>query len=326
MKIVITDCDHDSIDVEQDVVGQAGGDLLLEQATTEDAVIAGCQGAEALIVQYAPITARVLDGLPTVRAVVRYGVGVDTIDLDAATARGVVVMNVPDYGTEEVAEHAVSLAMSVLRGITQLDRRVRAGAWDLETIAPVPRVSRSTFGIIGLGAIGRKTAQLAHGLGFNVIGYDPYVDAGADLGTHIEVVGLDRVQAEADVISLHIPLTDETHHIVDAEFLKALKASAILVNTCRGGVVDTQALATALAEGQIHGAGLDVYEAEPLEADSPLRTLDNVVLTPHAAWYSGPAYIDLKRKAAEHVVDYLQGRDPRNVVNRAVLDHPEALR
>lgn len=326
MKIFITDCDHDSIDIEQKVARDAGATLELRQAHTEDEVIAGCAGAEALIVQYAPITGKVLDGLPTVRAVVRYGVGVDTIDLDAATARGVIVMNVPDYGTEEVAEHAIALAMSTLRGVTALDRRMRQGHYDLDAVMPVPRISRSVFGILGLGAIGRDAAKFAEGLGFHVIGHDPYLPADADLDPAIERVSEEELLSRSDVISLHVPLTDTTRHMVNKRFLAAMKPTAILVNTCRGGVVDTEAIVDALRSHEIHAAALDVFETEPLPVASPLMALDNVVLTPHAAWYSGPAYEDLKRKAAEHVVGYLGGEAPKNVVNRKVLDAPESLR
>jgi D-3-phosphoglycerate dehydrogenase len=321
MRIAIADCDHDSIDIEEKVVRAAGGELVLRQAHTEDDVIAMCAGADGLIVQYAPVTSRVLDALPTVKGVVRYGVGVDTVDLDAATSHGVVVMNVPDYGTEEVADQAIALAMSVLRGVTQLDRRLRVGLTDLETIKPVPRISRSTFGIIGLGAIGRTTARKAAGVGFHVIGCDPFIPAGTDLGDGVEVTDQDDVVARSDVISLHVPLTRETRHMVDWGFLRSMKDTAIIVNTCRGAVVDTDALVGALSGGLIHGAGLDVFESEPLPADHPLTALDNVVLTPHASWYSDAAYVDLKRKAAEHIVDYLSGGEPRNVVNRGVLAH-----
>lgn len=319
MHIVITDCDHDSIAIEREAAGKAGAALSFEQARTEDEVIEQCQGADGLIVQYAPITDRVLDALPTVKAIARYGVGVDTIDLDAATRHGVAVMNVPDYGTEEVADHALTLALAVLRGVVELDRRLRRGEYDLTPVQPVPRISQSTFGVVGLGAIGRTVARLARGVGFHVAGYDPYVSDEAARAAGVEPLALKDLAARSDVISLHVPLTAHTRHLAGRDFFATMKPSAILVNTCRGGVVDTDALVHALTAGQIHGAGLDVFEDEPLPADHPLTGLPNVALTPHAAWYSGPAYADLKRKVVEHVVAALTTNDAPDVLNREPL-------
>lgn len=319
MHIVITDCDHGSIEIEQGVARKAGASLSLKQARTEDQVIEQCGGADGLIVQYAPITERVLAALPTVRAIARYGVGVDTIDLDAATRHGVQVMNIPDYGTEEVADHALTLALATLRGVVELDRRLRRGEYDLTPIQPVPRISRSTFGVVGLGAIGRTVARLARGVGFSVVGYDPYVSDADARARGVEPLALTDLAARSDVISLHVPLNAHTRHLAGTDFFASMKPSAILVNTCRGGVVDTDALVHALTSGEIHGAGLDVFEQEPLPADHPLTRLPNVVLTPHAAWYSGPAYADLKRKVVEHVVAALTSGDAPNVLNRKPL-------
>lgn len=319
MKIVITDCDHDSIDIETSAIEEAGIGWSFSQASTEEEVIAAAADADVLMVQYAPITALVLDALPKVRAISRYGVGVDNIDVDAATGRGIPVMNVPDYGTEEVADHALSLALSAFRGVTTLDRLMRKNIFDIASIRPVSRISQSTFGVIGLGAIGRVVASKASAFGFRVVGYDPFINEGTELQGVDSVVRLERLVHEADVISLHIPLTSETEHIVDESFLSKMKETAVLVNTCRGGVVDTGALIEALEGKKIRAAGLDVFEEEPLPCDSPLLALDNVVLTPHAAWYSEQARFDMKIKTAEHAIAAALGSRLTSVVNPAVL-------
>lgn len=320
MKIVITDCDHESINIEKSAIEEAGLEVSLHQAQTEDEVIAAASNAEVLIVQYAPITKRVLDALPNLKAISRYGVGVDTIDVDAATETGAVIMNVPDYGTEEVADHAISLTLSALRGITRLDRQFRQGDHSLTAIRPVFRLSEQTFGVMGMGAIGRTAARKAHGLGFKVIGYDPFIAEGTTVDGIIEAVSLDRLVSESDVISLHVPLNKQTAHMVNDDFLSRMKDTAILVNTCRGGVVDTDALVRALESQEIYAAGLDVFEQEPLPPEHPLNKIENVVLTPHAAWYSEQAFHDMKYGAAENAILFSRDNAVRHVVNPSVLE------
>ncbi len=319
MKIVITDCDHAGIDEEEAVAREHGIDLELRQCRTEDEVIEAGRGADALLVQYAPITDRVLTALPGVRAVGRYGVGVDTVDVDAATAHGVAVCNVPDYGTEDVSDHAIALAVSIGRGIVAFDRRVRAGSADLAPVRPLHRFSTRVFGVVGLGRIGTATALKAKGLGYAVIGHDPRVDAGSTTPEGIDAVGLEDLYARADIVSLHVPLTDGTHHLIDAAALERFKDGSVLVNTCRGGVVDSAAVVAALRSGKLKGAGLDVFENEPLPPDDPLAAEDNAVLTPHAAWYSEESYVELKRRTIENVVEFCAGREPRDILNGDAL-------
>lgn len=321
-RIVVTDCDHDSITIEEAVAATAGVELGRGDAHTEDAVIAAARNADGIVVQYAPITARVLDALPGLRAVGRYGVGVDNIDVDAATERGVAVCNVPDYGTEDVSDHAIALALAVSRAVVRLDRDIRSGSYDYAPARPLHRARDSVFGVIGLGLIGAATARKAHGLGFRVIGSDPRFDAGACTDDGVEVVSMDDVLGLADIVSLHVPLTSETAHLIDAAALAKMRPTTVLVNTCRGGVVDTDALVDALAARQLRGAGLDVFEQEPLPADHPLTALDNVVLTPHVAWYTEESQAELKRRAVENVVDIVQGRTPRDILNPKVLTRP----
>ncbi|SLN02976.1 D-3-phosphoglycerate dehydrogenase [Corynebacterium xerosis] len=322
MKIVITDLDQDRITEEQAVADAAGAELVLAQSRTEDEVIEAAQGADALLVQYAPITRRVLEALPSVRAIGRYGVGVDTLDLVAATEVGVAVSNVPDYGTEDVSDHAVALAVSLSRGVVELDRNLRAGTTSLAPVKPLHRLSTRTVGVIGLGRIGAATARKARALGFSVHGYDPMREAGSTTEDGIAVRTQDEVLAESDVISVHVPLTEQTHHLISTEALARMRPGSMLVNTSRGGVVDTAAVVEALQSGHLRGAGLDVFETEPLPQDSALRDCPTAILTPHASWYSEESETELKRRVIENVVEVLAGRRPRNILNPEVLESP----
>jgi D-3-phosphoglycerate dehydrogenase len=261
----------------------------------------------------------VLSALPGLKAVGRYGVGVDTVDVAAATAHGVAVCNVPDYGTEDVSDHALALALSLARGLPQLDRNLRQGSIDLGPVRPLRRFSSQTFGVVGLGLIGAATGRKARGVGFTVIGSDPMREVGETTAEGIEVVSFDDLVVRSDVISLHVPLNDATHHLVNADVLDKIKPHSILVNTCRGGVVDTEAVLAALRDGRLAGAGLDVLEKEPLDVDHPIAAQPNAILTPHAAWYTDESYAELKRRVAENVLAVCAGERPRNILNPEVL-------
>ena len=259
--------------------------------------------------------------MPRLRAVGRYGVGVDTVNVDAATKRGIAVCNVPDYGTEDVSDHAIALAMAAVRGITQLDRQIRAGGYDYSAARPLNRTRNLVFGVLGLGRIGSATARKAAGIGFEVIGYDPlrWAGAGETEGYGLRVVSCEELLRKADVISIHVPLQEETRHLINAETIGRMKPGSIIINTARGGVVNTAALCDALSSGHLGGAGLDVFEEEPLPGDSPLRDHSRVVLTPHVSWYSEQSFGELKSRTIENVVNVLQGRRPRDILNPEVL-------
>ncbi len=310
--VVITDCDQGTITPEEAVFREAGVQYRLHQAKTEDEVIAAGRDADALLLQYAPLTGRVLDALPCCRAVARYGVGVDTVDLAAATERGVVVANVPDYCMEEVSDHALALGLALWRGVVLYDRAIRGGKWDATIKKPMTRLHGKVMGVIGLGRIGSCLAGKAAGVGMAVIGCDPYL---ASLPSGVRRVSLQELLQEADMVSLHLPLNTETRHLIGEAELRLMKPTALLVNTSRGGLVDTAALCRALGEGRIGGAALDVLEKEPIPADSPLLSLPNVILSPHAGWYSDQSLVDLKRKTAEAAVAVLRGQRPYSVVN-----------
>ncbi|NYI42658.1 C-terminal binding protein [Demequina lutea] len=322
MKIVITECDHDAFDIERAVTDGAGAEFVISQSRNADELIANAYGAEGILVQYGQITAEVMDALPELKAIGRYGVGVDSVDVAAATARGIAVCNVPDYGTEAVSDHAIGMALAAARGIPRLDRGVRAGAFDLVAVRPLYQTRDRIFGVIGLGLIGTATARKAAGLGYQVIGYDIAADPNAETFRGVRSVSLDELLERSQVISLHTPLTEQTRGMIGTEQFARMRSDAILVNTSRGGVADTDALVEALRSGTILGAAIDVHEQEPLPADHPLTTFDSVVLTPHLSWYSEESYAELKRRTVENVVEVCAGRAPRNIVNPEVLGTP----
>jgi D-3-phosphoglycerate dehydrogenase len=319
--VVVTDCDHAHLDPERAVLEPEGVALRVERCRTADDVAERCQGARVLVNQYAPVTAEVLDALPEVRLVVRYGVGVDTVDVDAATERGVWVANVPDYGTEEVADHTLALAMALLRGVTVYDRGVRAGNWDYRAPEPLRRLSTLTFGVVGCGAIGRAVAERAAVFGMRVLGAD-VVDGRPPDGSPITRVGLDALLAQSDVVSLHATLDGRSRGLIGERTLAAMKPSAVLVNTARGGLVDTAALVAALDAGAITGAALDVLDVEPVAAEvrEALARHPRVVLSPHAAWYSEESFVQLKTEVAREALRAVRGEPPRSPVNRPATE------
>lgn len=320
MKIVIIDSNLGAIELERGVADGYGFEIdKPKQCVTEEDVVSVVRDADAIVVQYAPVTARVLDAAPKVKVVSEYGVGVDSIDIGACTKRGIAVCNVPDYSFQEVSDQAMALTLALDRGIVALDRRIRAGDYGLTTVKPLHRIEGRVFGVIGLGRIARTTARKARGLGYRVIGTDIAFEPGTMTDDGIPVVTFNEVLMHSDVVSVHVPLTPATRHIINAETLAMMKRDAILINTARGGVVDTDALVSALLDKTIRGAGLDVFETEPLSADHPLTALDNVVLTPHAGYYSEESLRELKTRPVENAADVLAGKMPRNILNPEVL-------
>jgi D-3-phosphoglycerate dehydrogenase / 2-oxoglutarate reductase len=311
--VVITDSDL-STDEDERVLREAGCTTVRLQAKGESELIAGLSQAnpDALIVQWATVTAAVLDAAPGCRFISRLGIGYDMIDVAAATERGVAVANTPDYCVDEVVAHALAMALWLLRGLGRFDAAVRVSEWS--AIAPYPpacRPSEATVGVVGLGRIGAKVARQAAGLGFQVLAHDPYV-AVLD---GVRMVTFEELLSGSDLITLHAPLNEETWHMIRAETIELMRPGALLVNTCRGGLVDETALAAALLAERLAGAALDVFEAEPLPAQSPLRELPNVLLSPHSAWYSPFSLAELPVQAARQVVDFLAGRPVPSIVN-----------
>jgi D-3-phosphoglycerate dehydrogenase / 2-oxoglutarate reductase len=262
--------------------------------------------ADALLVNVTSVGAALLDRCPRCRVVVTYGVGYDHIDLDEARRRQVVVANVPDYCTDEVADHAMALLLALARQIRTGDEIVRAGGWGVQGLGPIRRVRGRTLGLIGFGRTGRAVAQRANGFGLRVIAYDPLVSSGGQAATMVNT--LPRLLREADFVSLHAPLGPQTARLIDERALSYMKPDAVLINTSRGGLVDLDALLRALDRGSLAGAGLDVYPQEPPRADQLDRP--DLLLSPHCAYYSAEAIIELKRSAAQAAAVVLTGGTP----------------
>lgn len=299
--VLLTDNDLGDRRMEKDMLEESlGARVILADCVTEDDVVAAVTASapDAIVTQWAPITARVLDAAPGCRIVSRIGIGVDMIDLAAARERGVPVQNVPHYCTEEVATHAVALALALWRRLPQLDAELRAGSWSAAASAPdVSRLSDATVGIVGGGRIGMLVARAFEVWGATIVVVDPVKG-----GDAYPRVSLAEVAERCQIISMHAPLVDDTYHVVDREFLESLQHRPVLVNTSRGGLIDLEAVVDALAAGRLRGAGLDVFEVEPLAADHPIRSAQNALLTPHAAWCSEAALPELRREAIMNVV------------------------
>jgi D-3-phosphoglycerate dehydrogenase / 2-oxoglutarate reductase len=320
-RVVITDLDHREIEEEKKVFDQIGAELIFAKAKEEGDLIRVCKDADGLLNQYSLITRRVLEGLPRCKAIARYGVGVDSIDLRAATDLGIVVANVPDYCMDEVALQAVTMLLALIRKTVLFDQKVKSGQWDFRHGAPVHRVRGKTLGLVGCGRIGSEVAKIVSVMGMRVLAFDPYVQKA---GGAIELVDLDTLLKEADFISIHCPLNESTRHLIGESSFRKMKKKPLIVNTSRGPIIDEKALIQALQEGLVSGAGLDVMEKEPPDPENLLLKMVNVILSPHASFYSEESIRELKRRTAESVADVLQGKWPRSVVNSEVRGKTKA--
>lgn len=323
--VVIIDCDLGPVRIErEELAGIASLDAT--QCRTEEQVIEATRDADAILVQYAPISKKVIDTLDGCKVISRYGVGVDMIDLEAASSRGIYVLNVPDYCSEEVSDHTCALILMLARKIDRLNRSVRAGQWDVRIGSPIYPIRGRVLGLLGLGTIARKVAQKMRGFGVQLIAHDPFVSPEVFQLEGVQAVGFQELLKRSDILSLHLPLTPETEHILGIEELGALKPHALIVNTSRGRLIDEQALYRVLGDGHVDGVGLDVVESEPVAAGHPLLGLENVIITPHAAFYSEASIEQLKRQTARGVARILKGEastaeDSFKVVNLGLLEH-----
>ena len=306
-KFVITDYGFPTIDTERRIIQSAGGELATFQCKTQEDVIAAGRDADVLIVQWAPVTQVVIQNLPQLKAIVRYGIGTDNIDQDAARDHGVKVSNVPDYCIDEVADHTFALALSLARQLPAIDRQVRQNIWKIVPPRPMPASREMTFVTIGYGRIARAVLERARACKFQLATCDPYLQANVVLPENIRKLDMDEALRTADILSLHAPLSKDTHHLANSAAFSKMKTTSILINTARGSLVDTVALADALQRGQIAGAALDVFEHEPLEENHPLRNCTNALLTSHVAWYSEMSVPELQRLAAEEAVRTING-------------------
>jgi D-3-phosphoglycerate dehydrogenase len=314
LRVVITDCDLGDPAAEVSLLRERlDAEVVVAACRTADDVLAASRDADALLVQWAPVTREVIAQLNRCQAISRYGIGLDMVDLDAAEERGVTVYNVPHYCTEEVATHTVAMLLALFRRLPQLDASVRNGQWDAPgVLRGRGRLSDATLGLVGLGRIGRLVAAPFLAMGTRVVAYDPGIDGRAvavETATgagRIELTSLTEVAERSNLISLHCPLTADTAHVVGADFLRRVQPGTVLVNTARGGLIDIDALSCALQDDRIQAAGLDVFADEPLPADAPIRELDRVLLSPHAAWCSDAALPALKHEAANNLVRHFE--------------------
>jgi D-3-phosphoglycerate dehydrogenase / 2-oxoglutarate reductase len=306
--VLITDCDMGPADLERAVLEPAGFQVVHADCRTQDDVIQAARSSEAvgLLVQYAPISASVLGSCPQVRGVSRYGVGMDNVDTEAAAQLGVAARNVPDYGTNEVADHAITLLLSLLRGVPLWSAATASGRWPARGDLPDPvELGACTLGLLGFGAIARAVSARARAFGMRVLAHDPFVRDADVAAVGAGPVGFEELWRSSTAVSIHAPLTAGNRGIVNATALGLMEPGSFLVNTARAGLVDRSALEDALNRGQLAGVGMDVWWQEPAEADDPLVRNPRVLLTPHIAWLSAGSVRRLRTSAAQRLLDVL---------------------
>ena len=324
--IVMSDFDFDDCDFERKMVEAAGiqfRSFTDARNRTPAEIVEHLRDADGAITSYGRYDAAVFAALPHLKVVSKTGTGVDNIDVAAATENGTAVCNVPGYGTEVVSDHAIVLALAVLRRINEIDADMRAGVWDFHRRRPLGQVHGRTFGVVGYGNIGRAAARKARGLGFDVAVWDRHGHPGRFTPEGFPYVAFEDLLKTADVVSFHVALVPETRHLLNAGNLALMKPDAVVVNTSRGAVIDTDAVAAALSAGKLWGAGIDVFESEPVSPDAPICQAPHTVLTSHAAYWSEESAVELRRRCTQTAIDVVLGRAPEACVNPEAL--PRAL-
>ncbi len=318
-RVVVTDHLFSSMAEERDMFAQMDTELVEGQCRGEDEIIALSSTADAILNTYAPITEKVIDALERCRVIVRFGIGVDNVAVEAATRRGIMVANTTDYCIDEVADQAMALLLALARGLFHSAKIARDATWDFKRMPSLTRIRGQTLGLLGVGRIGSAMAARAKGFGLRILGYDPYVSDEMARQMEVQRVDLDTLLRQSDFVSIHVPLNSETTGMVGEEVLRKMKPTAFLINVARGKIVNQAALCQALQQGRIAGAALDVLETEPPRLDDPILQLSNVILTPHSAWYSEESRAEMRRRAVGQVVSVLKGELPYSLVNREVL-------
>jgi D-3-phosphoglycerate dehydrogenase len=300
------------------VLRELNPEIQLAAQATPEGIVALARNADALMVTYAKITAEMIAEMPKVKIISRMGLGVDNIDVPAATRAGIVVTRVAEYCTEEVSDHAMALLLALIRKVAIGNQAVQSGRWQMPVVVPIHRIRGTTLGLLGFGKIPHFVAPRAQAFGMNVIAYDPFAPNEVFSRLGVERVDLETLFATSDYVSIHCPLTADTRHLVNAAAFSKMKAGVYLVNTARGPIIDEQALAAALDSGRVAGAALDVMEKEP-PGDSILLGRSNVLIQPHTGFYSEESLVELETKAAQEVYRVLTGRPPLNPLNPEVL-------
>ena len=315
-KVVIAYTGFGDIELEKKILSQIDAEVVHSENLRSPEALEAVKDADAVMVTLERVTGDIIRSMSRCRIISRAGTGLDTIDIPVATECCIWVTYVPDYSIDEVSAHAIALLMSLARGIPFLSQATRNGTWNSAAWGPIYRMQDQTLGILGLGRIGQATASKGRGLGLKVIAFDPFADQEVADKLGVRLVDLDTVARESDYISLHSPLLDSTRHIINTDFLAKMKPSAYIVNAARGPLIDEDALLAAVRSGQIAGAGLDVLAVEPIDPNSPLLKEDRILITPHAAWYSEQAKLDMRTRATEEVVRILSGQPPRAPANQ----------
>lgn len=321
-KIVLSSVIVEDPTYEKGFIEDAGFDLVFVPNDDEETFLKEIVDADAIITADKKITKEMIDSLENCKVIVRQGIGFDTIDIQRASERNIPVCNVPDYCIEEVSEFTVALILNMLRHINTYDKHTREGIWDIQSVhkingfPPMRRSSMLTLGITGFGRIARLVAKKAKPFGFRIITANPYIDPKVPEEMGVELVDFDTLVKESDIISVNTPLTPETKHMFNMAVFKEMKNTSYIVNTGRGSLIKEDDLYEALKNKIIAGAALDVTETEPLDKDNKLFALDNLIVTPHAAFYSEDSYLELRRRACEEVIRVLSGQEPENRVNK----------
>lgn len=323
MKAIVVDKNSaDGLDysIQKEIFAKAGIEYILEDCQTEDEIIERCKDADALLVIYRKITPRIMDALPNCKVILRYGIGYDVIDVDAATARGIKVCNSPTHCLDEVATHTVALLLAAERKIVLYNDEVREGGWLANLGAKPHRLSSQTVGFVGFGNIARRASDFLKGFGFNMIAYDPFLSEEVIASKGARKVELDELYAQSDVITIHTPLFDSTYHMINSESIAKMKDGVIIVNTSRGPIIKLDDLLDALKTDKIGCAALDVLETEPnVDVEKVFANRDKIIVTPHAAYNSVEAEAQMMEVIANTAVAVLNGENPMNIVNRKAL-------
>jgi len=317
--IAVADSPFPDLDPARQVLSELGASLVMADEPTLEGILKVASQADALLVTYGKITAEVIAGLEKCKVIGRFGLGVDNIDVEAATNAGIAVVYVPDYCVDEVSDHAMALLLDLARKVSFSNSLVQAGRWEMPAVTPLSRLRGRTLGLAGLGQIPRAVAPKAQAFGLKVIAFDPYIDKDVAAKLDVKLVDFETLLKSSNYVSIHVPMMPETENLFGADAFAQMKPDALLINTARGPLLDTNALAKALDAGEIGGAAIDVMPVEPPPADSPLLGRDNVILTPHTAFYSVEALDELQTKTARGVVDVLTGKKPVYPINPDVL-------
>jgi D-3-phosphoglycerate dehydrogenase / 2-oxoglutarate reductase len=319
--VAVTDSVFPNLDAARRVLSQIGAEpeLRVADGQTPEAILRVARTADGVLVTYAKVTAEMIREMTQCRIISRFGIGVDNVDIAAATKAGIIVTKVPDYCVDEVSDHTMALLLAAVRKIPFADKRTHAGEWKMPSVVPIHRLRGTTLGLVGFGRIPQAVVPKAQAFGMQVLAHDPFIPKELMDRARVERVDFFQLLERSDYVSIHAPLTPETHHLFNADAFRRMKPTAYLINTARGPLIDEEALGEALTQKQLAGAALDVMTQEPPPANSPLLGRDDVILMPHTGFYSEESLVELQTKATEEVVRVLTGQAPHNPVNPEVM-------